>query len=131
MRLTGPHPRLIHDTQHAPILAIQDLQITRPRRVTSQPTVVVLGTWLFLHRATFVVWFGAMTVHVLTYVWRLPELVGRDLASRAGRRAYEVLGGRSARWLLLAASVLTGLLLAVLTVHSAGAWIRFFSGQGH
>jgi hypothetical protein len=81
-----------------------------------------LGTWLFLHRAAFVAWFCVMTVHVLTYVWRLPELVGRDLASRAGRRAYEALGGRWARWLLLVASILAGLLLAVLTVHRTGLW---------
>jgi hypothetical protein len=42
MRLTGQHPRLIHDTQHAPSLACQDPQITQPRRAQSQPAVVVL-----------------------------------------------------------------------------------------
>jgi hypothetical protein len=78
-------------------------------------------TWLFLHKASFVLWFCAMTVHVLAYVWRLPHLVRGDLASRAGR-ATQVLAGRAARWLLLTASVLTGLLLAVLTTHWAGAW---------
>jgi hypothetical protein len=61
-------------------------------------------------------------VHVLAYVWRLPSVVGGDLAGRAGRRANEVLAGRAARWLLLTASVLAGLLLAVLTIHRAGAW---------
>jgi hypothetical protein len=81
--------------------------------------------WLFLHKASFVLWFGAMTVHVLAYVWRLPRLARGDLASRAGRRANEVLAGRSARWLLLTASVLSGLLLAVLTTHRADAWIGF------
>ena len=81
-----------------------------------------VGTWLFLHRASFILWFGAMTVHVLAYVWRLPRLIGSDLATRAGRRAQEVLAGRSARWLLLTASLLTGLLLAVLTVHRVGIW---------
>jgi hypothetical protein len=50
----------------------------------------------------------------------LPRLVGSDLARRAGHRAEEVLGGRAARWLLLTASLLTGLLLAVLTIHLAG-----------
>jgi len=88
------------------------------------------GMWLFLHKASFVLWFGAMTVHVLAYVWRLPRLAGADLAGRAGRRASEVLAGRAARWLLLTASVLTGLLLAVLTVHSVGAWMGI-SGLGH
>ena len=81
------------------------------------------GTWLFLHRATFVIWFGAMTVHVLAYAWRLPRLIGADLATRAGHRAHQVLAGRPARWLLLTASVLTGLVLALLTVHRAGAWL--------
>jgi hypothetical protein len=79
-------------------------------------------TWLLLHKASFVLWFGAMTVHVLAYVWRLPRLARGDLASRAGRRANEVLAGRSARWLLLTGSHLAGLLLAVLTNHRASAW---------
>ena len=34
-----------------------------------------------------------------------------------------MLGGRPARWLLLTAALLTGLLLAVITVHLAGAWV--------
>jgi hypothetical protein len=86
--------------------------------------------WLFLHKASFVLWFGAMTVHVLAYVWRLPRLARGDLASRAGRRANEVLAGRFARWLLLTASALAGLLLAVLTIHRAGAWAGL-SGLDH
>jgi|SRR5579871_1744822 len=80
------------------------------------------GIWLLAHKAAFVLWFAAMTVHVLAYVWRLPRLVGSDLARRAGYRADQVLGGRAARWLLLTASLLTGLLLAVITVHLAGSW---------
>jgi hypothetical protein len=84
------------------------------------------GMWLLLHKASFVLWFGAMTVHVLAYVWRLPSVVGGDLAGRAGRRANEVLAGRTARWLLLTASVLASLLLAVLTIHRAGAWTGLF-----
>jgi hypothetical protein len=63
-----------------------------------------------------------MTVHVLAYVWRLPRLVSADLVSQAGHRASEVLAGRWARWGLLAASLLAGLMLAVLTVHRAGLW---------
>jgi hypothetical protein len=88
------------------------------------------GAWLFLHKASFVLWFGAMTVHVLAYAWRLPRLARGDLAGRAGRRANEVLAGRGARWLLLTASVLTGLLLAVLTIHRVGAWTGVL-GPGH
>jgi hypothetical protein len=81
-----------------------------------------MGTWLFLHRVSFILWFGVMTVHVLAYVWRLPRLVSGDLATRAGHRAHEVLAGRGARWLVLTASLLAGLLLAMLTVHRVDLW---------
>ena len=81
------------------------------------------GTWLFLHKASFVLWFGAMTIHVLAYACRLPRMLSGDFATRAGYRAHTVLAGRPARWLLLAASVLAGLLLAVLTLGQAGIWL--------
>ena len=42
------------------------------------------GPWLFLHKAFFVLWFGVMTIHVLAYVWRLPRLIGADLAGQPG-----------------------------------------------
>ncbi|MGE5135933.1 MAG: hypothetical protein ACM32E_23865 [Gemmatimonadota bacterium] len=84
--------------------------------------------WIFLHKASFVLWFGAMSIHVLAYIWRLPRLVTGDLAVRAGARARDVLAGRPARWGLLAASILLGLVLALLTYHTAGAWAGFSGG---
>jgi hypothetical protein len=86
--------------------------------------IAVIGrnaTWLFLHKASFVLWFGVMTIHVLAYAWRLPRIVGGDLRGR-GYRARQVLAGRRARWLLLTASVLTGVLLGVLILHQTAAW---------
>jgi hypothetical protein len=88
------------------------------------------GLWLFAHKAAFVLWFGVMTIHVLAHVWRLPRLLAGDLRSGAGYRAREVLAGRRARWLLLTASVLTGVLLAVLTFHQAGAWLGAHAAGG-
>jgi hypothetical protein len=79
------------------------------------------GMWLLLHKGMFVLWFGVMTIHVLAYAWRLPRLLGSTSGGAA--RVRHVLAGRAARWLLLTASVLTGLLLAVLTVHQAGGWL--------
>ena len=82
-----------------------------------------VGLWLFAHKAAFVLWFAVMTIHVLVYVWQLPRLIAGDLRSSAGYRARGVLAGRRARWLLLTASVLTGVLLGVLTFHQAGGWL--------
>ncbi len=95
-------------------------------------TGVMLGVtnsvqpWLFLHKASFVLWFGVMTIHVLAYVWRLPALIGSDLRSSPRlRRTQEIVGGRRARWLLLAASLIGGLVIALMTVHLAGPWTGF------
>jgi hypothetical protein len=81
------------------------------------------GPWLFLHKATFVLWFGVMTIHVLAYLPRLPRLIGPDVGVGPGLgRARVVLAGRPARWLLLAASIAGGLVIARLTLHLAAPW---------
>jgi hypothetical protein len=76
--------------------------------------------WLFAHKAFFVLWFGATTIHVLAYAPKLPRL----LASRAaGRdRARAVLAGAGQRWLLLTGSLAVGLLIALATYQLAGRW---------
>ena len=74
-----------------------------------------------------------MTVHVLAYLPRLPRVLAAEFAGSAasehstapGRpadRAAAVLGGRGVRLSLLVASLLAGLLIAVLTVHLAAPW---------
>jgi hypothetical protein len=54
----------------------------------------------------------------------VPGLIGADLASH---RRVQILGGRPARWLLLAASILAGLVIALTTLHLAVPW----GGSGH
>ena len=73
------------------------------------------GPWLLLHKASFVLWFGVMTIHVLAYAWRLPRLLvsGRGAAALSGTRI---------RWALVGISLLGGLLIAILTVHLAVPW---------
>jgi hypothetical protein len=93
--------------------------------------------WLFYHKAAFVLWFGAMAIHVLFYAPRLPRLLyaevrGAALPGDEGRgysayarpvtRAAQILGGRGVRLSLLIASLVAGLVIALLTVHLAGAW---------
>ena len=93
--------------------------------------------WLFLHKATFVIWFSAVTIHVLAYLPRLPRLLASEArgtaagetegpAPRPGRgyggRAVAALGGRGLRLALLVASLVAGLVIAMLTVHLAVPW---------
>lgn len=73
--------------------------------------------WLFVHKASFVLWFGAMTVHVIWYAPRLPRL----LSARAGR-LHAVLAGAGKRWLLLVTALAVGLVIATATAHLAASW---------
>jgi hypothetical protein len=75
--------------------------------------------WLNIHRISFIAWAFFITIHVLAYGWRLPRLLAAE--ARTGR-AVEVLGGRGTRLALLLASLLAGLVIALLTVHLAGNW---------
>jgi hypothetical protein len=78
------------------------------------------GQWLFLHKASFILWFGVMTIHVLNYAPRLPRM----LSARAGRRAggkSELFSG-SGRWLALALSLAAGVAIAALTASLSAKW---------
>jgi hypothetical protein len=89
------------------------------------------GPWLGLHKATFVLWAVVMAVHVLAYARRLPRLIGPDMRGVVGRDpAREVLAGRPERWLLLAASIVIGLVIAVLTLRLAAPWAASLSLPG-
>ena len=85
--------------------------------------------WLNIHRISFIAWAFFITIHVLSYVWRLPRLLAAEARGTApegktghARRAMQVLGGRGPRLALLLASLLAGLVIALLTVHLAGNW---------
>jgi hypothetical protein len=73
--------------------------------------------WLLAHKALFVLWFGAMTVHVIAHVPALARM-----APRASQRSAAAAGSAAVRWGLLGASLGGGLILAASTVHLAGAW---------
>jgi hypothetical protein len=101
--------------------------------------------WLTIHRISFIAWAFFITIHVLAYVWRLPRLLAAEACGTAeahstaeargtatedkaghARRAMQVLGGRGPRLALLLASLLAGLVIALLTVHLAGNWEQSF-----
>ena len=74
------------------------------------------GPWLFLHKASFVLWFGAMTLHVLTYAWRVPRILLSTHAAAARP------GHGGPRLLLVGVSLGGGLVLALLAMHLATGW---------
>ncbi len=67
---------------------------------------------MLAHKAFFVLWFGAMAIHVLWYAPRLPRLLTRR---PGGGRVRVAQAGTGRRWLALAAALGLGLALAVAT----------------
>jgi hypothetical protein len=65
------------------------------------------GTMVGLHKASFVVWFGATSVHVLAHLLKLPRLL---------RTRFR---GMALRLSLVATAVVAGALLAIATLPAA------------
>lgn len=75
---------------------------------------LVLG----LHKASFVVWIAAMTVHVVAHVARIPALSALEVRGGGG------VGGSRIRLALLATAVVAGAVLAVATLPLAAPWAQ-------
>jgi hypothetical protein len=68
------------------------------------------GRFMFLHQASFVLWFAVMTVHVLGHALETARLAPTDLA----RRTRSQVRGASARQWSLAASLAAGAVLGAV-----------------
>jgi hypothetical protein len=72
--------------------------------------------WLIdLHKASFIVWFVAMTVHVLGHILDTPTLAMADYRSAPGTHP---VSGVWLRRLASVATLLTGIVLAVVVINS-------------
>jgi len=83
-----------------------------------------LSLLLKVHKASFIVWFGAMTIHVLGHLPDVVRIAPRDWARRARRDV----GGAGIRQWLIAASLAIGVLAGVLVLSRIGPWLAV-SGQ--
>jgi hypothetical protein len=96
--------------------------------ITVASTIVLFGTGVLivalhpqrgflvgLHKASFVVWFGAMAVHVLGHVVELPRHLRVD-------REHDLPGAR-ARSFLLALALVAGAVVAVAALPAVHHWV--------
>lgn len=74
---------------------------------------------LFLHKASFVLWFGAMAVHVLGHLLDTARLAPRDWL----RRTRKHVSGASLRQWTIVTSVALGVPLGVLLIGRVGPWL--------
>ncbi len=85
------------------------------------------GVVVGLHKASFIVWFVAMGVHVLWHVRGLPPVLGAEATGRPR------VSGRSLRLVLVVVALVAGVALAAATLpeaHSWAHWTASFRGDG-
>lgn len=73
---------------------------------------------LFVHKASFVLWFGAMTIHVLAHLQETARLAPLDWLRRARR---DVAGAGLRQWAVVT-SLALGIPLGLLLVGRVGPW---------
>ncbi len=69
-----------------------------------------------LHKLSFIVWFGAMSIHVLGHVWSLPAIAGRDW------KAATRISGSRLRQLSVVGIAAVGLLVAMVVFPLLPVW---------
>jgi len=77
------------------------------------------GEMLTAHQASFVLWFGAMTIHVLAHAGETARTATRDWARRTRRKV----AGSTSRRLVTVLSLAVGVVLALWTAPHVGPWL--------
>lgn len=78
---------------------------------------------LLLHKASFVVWVGSLSLHVLGHIARIPGLTAPDL------RRPRATTGSWPRLALVATAIVAGAIVAVATLPSALQWAHWIHTQ--
>jgi hypothetical protein len=76
--------------------------------------------WLLLHKGTFIIWVGAMSLHVLGHLPAVARALG------IGRKGEEQLAGAApgtaGRWIAITGGLVAGLILAIVLIPDFSAW---------
>lgn len=103
-----------------PVVVILTLIVIASGVALVMPWKSLRQEFFFIHRASFVLWFGAMTVHVLGHIAETLQLAPRDWLVRTRR---QVTGASTRQWILVS-SVILGVLTALAITPQAYGWIR-------
>jgi len=73
---------------------------------------------LLVHQASFVLWFGAMTIHVLAHLIETARLAPLDWLARTRRQVH---GATTRQW-VIATSIVLGVLAGIIITPHASGW---------
>ena len=85
----------------------------------------LLQTVFFLHKASFVLWFGGMTIHVLGHIGETAKLAPRDFVRRTRRK----IKGAGTRNIVLLTTLGLGALLGIALLGRVPWFLSNFIGR--
>ena len=120
----GPPPALLRLL--APFLVVLTLVLFASGIALMYSSGQLRSNLQLLHKASFVLWFGAMTIHVLAHLRDTARLAPLDWYGKARR---EVSGTGLRQWLLLV-SIAVGVLLGILVAARIGVFVSHGGSSG-
>jgi hypothetical protein len=116
-RMKGPPPALLRLL--GPVVIVSTVVLL----ASGVGLLFVHGQWqqrsLTLHKASFIVWFAAMTVHVIGHFFETVRLAPRDWSMTSAVRVQ----GAGLRRSMLAVSIVAGALLGTWSLGHLGIWL--------
>jgi len=112
-RRKGPPPMILR--MLGPVLVVLTVILLGTGIALLYTRGSLLQTVLFLHKASFVLWFCGMTIHVLAHIGETAKLAPRDFVARTRRKV----AGAGSRNIALLVSIALGIALAAAVVGRA------------
>jgi len=120
-RRKGPPPAVLRLS--APVVVLSTVVVFASGVVLLLLGPSSRGTWLTIHKASFIVWLAFTSIHVLGHLPDLSRVLGAkpnsELLALSGSRS-----GRGARALSLCGALVAGVVLAIVFLPEFGPWLH-------
>lgn len=116
-RSKGPPPTLLRLL--GPFIVVTTLAVVASGIVLMFVGAGLRNQILLLHKASFVLWFGGMTIHVLCHLLDTAQLAPRDVVRRSRK---DVAGAGLRQWAVVTSFAL-GIPLGLLLLGRADTWL--------
>ncbi len=87
-----------------------------------------IALWDTIHKASFVLWFALMVVHVLAYFPKAGLLSMSELARKSGAHSFRP-SGRPIRVAMVIGALIVGVILGLHQLHLTNPWVSMLAGH--
>jgi hypothetical protein len=89
------------------------------------------GSWVGIHKVTFIVWGVCFALHFLGHLLELPHSLHTGRKAIGIRHGWGRSPGDMGRWIVVAGALSAGLVLAIVLIPQFHAWTAHFPSHHH